>query len=671
MTVMKHLSAIANDVVQRCALELNTSVDKLVEEFEAGWKPETSNYSRKLVEFCCSKALHFICTNIEAKISDGSYSRFTFDMMLASERPTSDDEESHTECVAKEKEESKIPITVPSEQDDDIPLFYSDIMPLLVDGERNIGEDAFVWLASLVPLTADIINGRFTFETLTAPTAYRLHYPAYDKFLKEIDKCIKHLQKQATPKGVELADDEYILHVEGTAGSQRAIRHIGGTSWPGSVTLTNYALYFEASGVISYEDAIKLDLSKDIEHSVKPAATGPWGAPLFDKAIVYESPEWPEGIVLEFPEITSSTRRDHWLSLIKEIILLHMFLSKFKIKSPIQAWEMHARTILGIVRLHAAREMLRLSPPAPTKFLIFALFEDLPKGDYVLEQLAESLKDVSSGHPCSASSILRNLNLYPSTISSIEVKEVGEEVISVSGQADSLSSLESTINQVREEAKEVEIAKATAETIKEEGHSESVLVLVELLSPLKSWFHWFQAVLTWERPAQTLIVIATYSTNHLHWIGKAIAAFLVWLVAKMLRARQEGIKDKCTEIVVCTASDQSTMESIVSAQQGLQTVHEMVQTANIAILKIRSILVYRAPKHANTVIMVLTGSTVILAVVPFKYIIMGVTLYCFTTTSKLGKHRGQEPGDRRLKEWWDSIPVIPVKVVDKVPDSPK
>lgn len=51
-----------------------------------------------------------------------------------------------------------------------------------------MGEDAFVWLGSLVPLVADVANGRFTFETLTASTGYRLHFPAYDKFLKEMDK---------------------------------------------------------------------------------------------------------------------------------------------------------------------------------------------------------------------------------------------------------------------------------------------------------------------------------------------------------------------------------------------------------------------------------------------------------------------------------------------------
>lgn len=44
---------------------------------------------------------------------------------------------------------------------------------------------------------------------------------------------MKNLQNQAKPKGVELADDEFILHVEGTASTQRVVRHIGGTSWPG------------------------------------------------------------------------------------------------------------------------------------------------------------------------------------------------------------------------------------------------------------------------------------------------------------------------------------------------------------------------------------------------------------------------------------------------------
>ncbi|XP_041026191.1 uncharacterized protein LOC121266443 [Juglans microcarpa x Juglans regia] len=679
---LKHLSTVANDVFRRCALKLGTSVDKLVEEFEAEyWKPDeisTSNissngYSRKLVEFCSAKAFEQeTCQNIEEKINDGSFSRFTFDMMIAWEMPSSADEEASTECVAKEREDKKIPVKVDEEQDD-IPLFYSDLMLLLVDDGPNVGEDGFAWFASLVPLVADPVNARFTFNTLTTPTGNRLFFPAYDKFLKEIDKCTKHLQKQATPKGVELAYDEVILHVEGTATSQRVIRHIGATSWPGRLTLTNYAIYFEASGVITYEGAFKIDLSKDTEHRVRTASTGPWGAPLFDKAIVYESPELSEAVVLEFPEVVSSTRRDHWLALIKEFMLMHRFLSKYKVECRTQAWEMHARTILGIIRLHAARELLRISAPAPTKFLIFALFDEFPKGDYILEELAESLKKVNSRHPCSASSILMGLNMSLPIISDVEAKAVGDKSMCAVALDENQTTLETVINQAREEEKNIAMAQATTEGLKEEGIAESAFIFKELLTPPRSAVLWFQEILTWERPATTLTVLATtLIIIYKEWVGKAIASFLLWVVAKMFQARRKRINERCNEIVVCTASDQTTIESIVSAQHGLQTVHQLLRKANIAVLKLWSIFISKTREHADMVMIAMIGLAILLAVIPLKFLLMVGTLCFFSMTSKLGKHSGsyQDQGSRRLKEWWDSIPVIPVRVVDKPIDSP-
>ncbi|CAA3019227.1 uncharacterized protein LOC111411764 [Olea europaea subsp. europaea] len=658
MEKKKHLSSIANDVLNRCAQKLDTSVDSLVEEFEREWDSQMTGYSKKLVEFCCSKVLPVMCVNIDENICDGSFNRFTFDMMSAWEMPSSAEEDSYTECVAKEKEEKKAPIKTSQEQDD-VSLFYSDLMPLLVDHESSVGEEAYVWLAMLVPLAADVVNGRFTFETLTAHTANQLHFPAYDHFLKEINKCVKYLQKQETPKGVTLADDEFILHVEGTAGSQRVVRHIGGTSWPGRLTLTNYALYFEASGVVSYEDALKLDLSKDIEQSLKPTATGPWGAPIFDKAILYESSELQEGVVLEFPEMTSSTRRDHWLALVKEIMLLHQFLLKFKVKSPLEAWEMHARTILGIIRLHAAREMLRISPPIPHSFLIFALLSELPKGDYILEELAESLKKVTGAYPCSASSILRNLNVSQPCVPCLETKEIGKEEIS---QHENLSS---SVNQAKEEAKEMDMAKATAEGLKEDGISESAQVLMGLLEKLKNFFLRCRGIFTWERPVTTLILIfASLLVIYKEWVGPVIAAFLLWVVATMLWARQTRIPEKQNKIVIHTGSNQTTMESIVSAQQGLRTVHEVMQNINIAMLKIWSVLVSKAPKHTDTVMIALSCGSFLFMVVPFKFILMALMSCGYIMASPLGKRMNNEQSNRRLREWWDSIPVTPVETVD-------
>ncbi|PIM99051.1 hypothetical protein CDL12_28458 [Handroanthus impetiginosus] len=666
MEKKKHLSTIANDVLRRCAQKLDSSVDALVEEFEREWEPEMGGYSRKSVEFCCSKALTIMCGTIEETITDSSFSRFTFDMMLAWEVPSSAEEESYAECVAKEKEEKKVS-SVSNQLQDEIPLFYSDLMPLLVDQEPSAGEDTFVWLGTLLPLVVDMVNGRFTFETLTASTGNRLHFPAYDKFLKEIHGCVKHLQKQDTPAGVELADDEFILHVDGTASSQRVVRHIGGTSWPGRLTLTNYALYFEASGVITYEDALKLDLSKDTGQNVKPTATGPWGAPLFDKAIVYESSELQEGVVLEFPEMTSSTRRDHWLALVKEIMLLHRFLMQFKVESALEAWEMHARTILGIVRLHAAREMLRISPPLPESFLIFALLDEVPKGDYVLQELADSLKKFTGGHPCSASSILRNLNVSQPCVPCLEPQQISENSEIV--QPRDLSSLESAINQAREEAKEADIAKATAEGLKEEGISESAQVLMGLLKPLQRLAPWSQGIITWERPVTTAIVIVTtLAVVYQEWVGPAISALLLWIVTQMMRARRNRMPERHDKIVIQRGSDQTTMESIVSAQQGLRSVYEIIQQTNIALLKIRSILVSKAPKHTNMVMVVLTCCSIVLAVVPLKFILIALVLYGFVMTSKLGKYMQSDQGNRRLREWWDSIPVVPVEFVDKESD---
>ncbi|KAG6437429.1 hypothetical protein SASPL_102346 [Salvia splendens] len=660
----KHLSTIANHVIGRCAQKLDTSVDNLVEEFERGWKPQMDGYSKKLVEFCCSKALALMCGcgTIDETISDGSFSRLTFDMMLAWEMPSSSDEESHSGCVAKEREERKVPSVI-NQLQDDVSLFYTDLMPLLVDREPSAGEDAFVWLGKHVPLVVDVVNGRFTYETLTAATANRLHFPAYDIFLKEIQRCIKHLQKQDTPTGVELADYEFILHVEGTASSDRVVRHIGGTSWPGRLTLTNYALYFEASGIVSYEDAVKLDLSKDLQQSVKPTATGPWGAPLFDKAIVYESSELKEGVVLEFPEMTSSTRRDHWLALVEEIMLLHQFLLKFKVNSEEQAWELHARTILGITRLHAAREMLRISPPEPKSFLIFSLLDELPKGDYILQELSDSLKATTGGNPCSASSILMNLNVARSCIPCLEPNQITSDSGMV--QPENLSLLENAINQSREEAKEVDVAKASAEVLKEEGISESSMVLLGLLTPFRSLITRGQQVLQWERPLITAtLVFTSLILIYKEWVGPAISALLLWMVSKMIQVRRRGLPQKNNKIVIYAGSDQTTMESIVTAQQGLRTVHETMKQINITMLKIWSILTSEAPKHTNTVMVATSCCAVILAVIPLKYILMAGVVYSAVMTSKIGRSVQNDQSNRRMREWWDSIPIIPVEFTD-------
>ncbi|GKC53645.1 hypothetical protein Tco_1076390 [Tanacetum coccineum] len=97
-----NLSSIADDVLQRCAMRLDTSVRGLIEEFESGWKGgenKKGEYGRKLVEYCSSKTLYEMCKDVEQTIREGKFSQLTFDMMLAWEMPTSADEQSHTNIL--------------------------------------------------------------------------------------------------------------------------------------------------------------------------------------------------------------------------------------------------------------------------------------------------------------------------------------------------------------------------------------------------------------------------------------------------------------------------------------------------------------------------------------------------------------------------------------------
>lgn len=69
-------------------------MSELVKEFEMEWKADTGGYSRKLVEYCAAKVFSEMSRNLEEVITNGVFSRFTFDTMLAWETPSSVDEES-------------------------------------------------------------------------------------------------------------------------------------------------------------------------------------------------------------------------------------------------------------------------------------------------------------------------------------------------------------------------------------------------------------------------------------------------------------------------------------------------------------------------------------------------------------------------------------------------
>ena len=89
-----------------------------------------------------------------------------------------------------------------------------------------------------------------------------------------------------------MGDDSFIApYMFCGSGNKLCVNCWCGRYCAGRLTLTSFALYFEIAGVISYGEAKRNDLSKDLNHEVNPDLTGPWGAKLFDKAIQFKSDE--------------------------------------------------------------------------------------------------------------------------------------------------------------------------------------------------------------------------------------------------------------------------------------------------------------------------------------------------------------------------------------------
>ncbi|KAJ8630676.1 hypothetical protein MRB53_023999 [Persea americana] len=143
---------------------------------------------------------------------------------------------------------------------------------------------------------------------------------------------MKAQSESSVLSGLRSPKGERVLEVDGTVTTQPVLQHVGISTWPGRLTLTDHALYFEPLRVVSYDKAKIYDLSDNLRQVVKPELTGPWGTRLFDKAVMYESISLPEPVIMEFPEIPGHFCRDYWLAIVREILYAHKFIRKYQIK---------------------------------------------------------------------------------------------------------------------------------------------------------------------------------------------------------------------------------------------------------------------------------------------------------------------------------------------------
>ncbi|TYI14298.1 hypothetical protein ES332_A08G112000v1 [Gossypium tomentosum] len=631
------LSPAANIVVRRCSRILETSSSELQESFNTEASDSIkhkSRYARNFLEYCCFRALA-LSTQGMGHLADKKFRRLTFDMMVAWEAPAA-------------ASQSLINL------DDDL----------------SIGIEAFSRIAPAVPIIANVIICENLFEVLTISTGGRLHFSIYEKYLNGLERVIKKMKSQSESSllsAVRSTRGEKILEVDGTVTTQPVLEHVGISTWPGRLILTDHALYFEALRVVSYDRPKRYDLSDDLKQTVKPELTGPWGTRLFDKAVLYKSISLSEPAIIEFPELKGHTRRDYWLAVIREILYVHRFINKFHITG-IEKDDALSKAILGILRVQAIQEISSSSTVCFESLLMFNLCDKLPGGDLILETLANMSSSrgldwgnniVASGGMYSISALTTVLNLgVMFGSSSNNPSEAGLLVGELA--VGEMSSLERAVKESRENYKKVVLAQETVNGVKADGIDTNLAVMKELLLPVMEVGKWLLSLVYWDDPLKSLLfsLISTFIIFR-GWLGYTLALTLVLIAIFMVVTRFCNQGRPLVELKVMAPPSMNTMEQLLAVQNAISQAEQLVQDGNIVLLKFRALLLSIFPQASDRFAALLVFMALILALVPSKFMLLVVFWETFTRYSPLRK-ASTERWMRRLREWWFSIPAAPV-----------
>ncbi|XP_038874817.1 uncharacterized protein LOC120067324 isoform X2 [Benincasa hispida] len=645
------LSPFANSVVARCSKILQMPTEEMQQLFESelpGMNKEPETYSRCLLEFFSYQTLYSMSRRPDY-LSDKDFRRLAYDMMLAWECPGSESEP--------------------------LPQF---------DDKKTVGPEAFSRIAPACIALADIITVHNLFDSLTSSSGHRLHFLVFDKYIRSLDKVIKATKNalHPSPGNLHLSEGEIVLEVDGTVPTQPVLQHIGISAWPGRLTLTSHALYFESLGVGLYDKAVRYDLEADTKQRIKPELTGPLGARLFDKAVMYKSTSVMEPVYLEFPEFKGSSRRDYWLDICLEVLRAHKFIRKHNLNET-QKSEVLARAIFGIFRIRAIREAFHVFSSHYRTLLTFNLAESLPGGDSILETLLGRLllinidgmqRDASGSPPekqqrQSSPNFLLALRQLGFTLQ----KEIGYEddaVLAGDVWVGETNPLEIIVRQSISDSGRAEAAQATVDQVKVEGIDTNLAVMKELLFPFLELARHIQILASWEETykSTTFLLLFCFAIIR-NWIRFILPCILVFLAVLMLCRRKFGKSKPLEPFRITSPPNRNAVEQLLTLQEVITQVEALIQDGNIFLLKIRALLFAVLPQATDMVALLLVLAALVFAFLPFKYIIMLVLVEAYTREMPYRKETSNK-WIRRAREWWIRIPAAPVQLV-KSEDSKK
>ncbi|CDO97535.1 unnamed protein product [Coffea canephora] len=658
---------------------------KMQKIFRALVPGQIYNNARNLVEYCCFRFLSRDTSDIHPSLKDCAFRKLIFVTMVAWEHPYSSRKDSQAEASDRDSFKRKL-----------------------------VGEAAFVRIAPAISGVADWSTAHNLFKAL-ARDGQGISYGSWSTYIDQLLKIHegrKSYESQGSPKPF----GEKILCLS-SSRKPPVLKWENNIVWPGKLTLTDGALYFERIGLKGQSDAVRLDLTRD-GSQVKRTRVGPLGTDLFDSAISVTSGLESETWVLEFVDLGGEMRRDVWYAFINEVNALHKFIQEFGPKDGDQSvYYVHgahkgkAKAITcatnAIARLQALQHMRRLLDE-PTKLVPFSFLQHAPYGDVVFQTLAVnfwagplnskitdgdkqpgqhliSTQDASesSNHvfDMDGSVYLRKWMTSPSWFSNAAVafwKHFSMRngvVLSKNHVIAGVSLVEKAAIVCRDKYIIAEKTQATINAAMIEGIPSNIDLFKELILPLTIMANNFERLRRWEEPlVTTSFLVFVYTIIFRNMLPYLFPMTLMLLAASMLLLK--GLKEQGRlgryfgKVTIRDQPPSNTIQKIIALKQAMREVEKFMQDLNISLLKIRTIILAGQPQVTTEVALLLLLSATILLLVPFKYILAFLIFDLFTR--ELNFRRQMVLAFRRfLNERWGTVPAAPVVVLPYEVDGSK
>nr|GMC87817.1 uncharacterized protein LOC109167177 [Ipomoea batatas] len=651
---------------------------KMQKIFKALVPESIYNDARNLVEYCCFRFLSRDSSEIHPCLKEPAFQRLIFVTMLAWENPYSSKNDSSTESLQKNSFQLK---------------------------GRLVREEAFVRIAPAVSGVADWSIAHNLFKAL-ADNEQGISITSWSTYINELLKVHEGWKSYELRQFPQISNNERILCIA-SGGKYPVLKWKNNIAWPGKLTLTDRALYFEAVGLKGQRDVSRLDLTMD-GCNVKKARVGPLGFDLLDSAVSVSSSPESETWVLEFVDLGGEMRRDVWYACINEVIALYKFIRRFgpedgdqsvynvygAQKGKAKATTYATNAIARLRALQISRKLL----DDPSKLVQFSYLQDSPYGDVVLQTLAvncwggpliskvaEEYQPGLQSRPSSemaethafdidGSVYLRNWMRSPTWASSSSLSfwknssaRQGGIVFSKNLVVADKNLMEKAAMAWRDRCRVVEKTQATINAAIIEGIPSNIDLFKELMLPLVITASNFEKLRRWEDPPLTASCLAlVYTLIFRNMLSYVFPATLMVLAAGMLLLK--GLKEQGRlgryfgKVTIQDQPPSNTIQKIIAVKEAMREVEKYLQSLNVSLLKIRSIILSGQPQITMEVALALLFGATVLLIVPFKYILTFVIFDLFTRELKFRRQMVLRFMSF-LKERWDTVPAAPVVVL--------